>query len=137
MHPDVQHFLDAWQAKSAAKQEALVAVGAAKFADFDGRPEDAAEQWAIVEAKGFSHGEEGRLYAEAVTIAEAYVKAHPDEFKEYEEPEGGHEGIVKLVTALRRSGFLEASTKLVMYELATYERQQIGGTTQVVKRKAA
>lgn len=135
MIPEVQLFIDTWAAKSAAKQEALAAVGAAKFAELDGK--DATALWQTVAEKGFSEGEEGRLYAEALAIAERYVKEHADEFVSFEafvNPES-HETLVKLIGLLDKEGRPEEAAKLTMFELVRFERQHIGQAMKAVVRK--
>ena len=136
MEVSVQAFLNTWAAKSAAKQEALIAVGAAKFAEQDGRPKDADKQWAIVAAKGIN-GDEGRLYAEALAIAEAYVAEHPEQFAGFEgyvNPDD-HGLLVELTGLMGKRGRKEEEAKLTMFELVRFERQHIGQATRAVARK--
>lgn len=149
MHPDVQAFKDALEAKRAVKAEVMVALGNAKYADYqaeigDAHGEDtskyrkqADEQWAIVEAKGMA-GEEGRLFAEMQALADRFVAENPGLFTEYEHlvPDG-LASIVTLTTAVRRAGFEEASLRLMMFELARFERQQIGGEVKAKARLVA
>jgi len=135
MDADVQAFIDKWAEKSAAKRELMVALGEAKLADYEGRDADARKHWATVEAKGM-HGHEGKAYAEAFALAEAYVAGHPDQFisfESYVNPES-HDMLVKLCGVMGKAGRYEEEAKLQMFELVRFERQHIGQAMQVVVR---
>lgn len=142
MNAEVQAFIDKWAEKSAAKAEVLVALGAAK--QFDWKAENAltdkeakqhsaaaSEQWGIVESRGI-HGDEGRLYEEALALAEAYVESHPEQFisfEDYVHPDN-HDLLVQLIATMSKAGRPEEAAKLTMFELTRFERKNI---TQAIK----
>lgn len=149
MNEEVQAFVDKWAEKSAAKADVLVALGAAKLADHkaenaltdEERNRHAAEaetQWAIVEARGFKSGDEGRLYNEALALAEAYVEAHPEQFVSFEpliNPEG-KKYLVQLIGLAGKNGRAEDAAKLTMLELASFERDNFSAALEAKVRKS-
>ena len=134
MNTDVQAFVDKWAEKTAAKQDVLDALGQAKAYEAQGI--DASGEWAIVEKRGIN-GDEGRLYEEAVAIAEAYVTAHPEQFVMFEDLVASerHGDLVEVMSALRERRREEEVAKLTMFELVRFERQHIGQAMQVVTRR--
>lgn len=150
MDPAVQAFNDKWADKSAAKQESLIATGAARLAEWKAeqaltdseRAEHQAEadrQWAIVEARGFASGDEGRFYNEALELAEAYVDSHPEldaMFGRYVTNDSKDQDfLVKLASVMRKTGRDEESDVLTMFELARFERRNYTAALQAVVRK--
>lgn len=121
MDPEVQAFRDAMAEKAAAKQKVLVAIGE--------------QDWATVAKEGIS-GNEGKAMAKAQQIADNYVKAHSDKFTNvaaYVNPDG-LEKIVNLIDIMQTAGMDEAATELTMFELASFERQNIGATPRATVR---
>jgi GNAT superfamily N-acetyltransferase len=157
MDAQVHEFLDKWAEKSTAKQEALAATGAAKLAEW--KAEDAANpadakryqdeadgQWAIVAARGFQSGDEGRFYNEALALADAYVDAHPElvgvgsafvapEDASAEEKNSKHDLLVTLIAEAGKRGDVELAARLTMFELASFERKHIGAAVAVKSRR--
>lgn len=134
MDADVQAFKDALTAKASAKDAALACVGAAKLAELNGKASEAL--WETVAAQGID-GAEGEAMQQAQQIADAYVAAHPEEFaavQQYVNPQG-HENIVRLIDAFRDAGMEEAVLKMTMFELVSFERQQIGVTPRATVRR--
>lgn len=119
MDPAIQAFKDKMAEKADAKAKVMAAVGK--------------EDWATVEEYGVN-GVEGAAMAAAQTLADDYVAAHPEEFVTVRGE--SFESVVKLITAFKQAGMEEARLKLTMYELATYERQQIGVTASPALRVA-
>ena len=148
MDAEVQQFIDLWKLKSEAKEHLLIALGAAKLADYnasqaltpgvkDAYLKEAEAHWNEVERLGITSGEEGKYYQQAFDVAQEYVDSHPKMFASYEyyvTPEG-HNTLHTLISALSTRGDTEAMTKLVMFELVRFERQHIGQATHAVVRK--
>lgn len=114
MDAAVQAFKDKMAEKRAAKEKTLAAV--------------AVKDWDAVAKYGINGGEEGKAFAEMQKMADAYVKANASQFAhvaEYVNPEG-HEPLVKLISLMSTAGMEEEVLKLTMFELASFERQQIG-----------
>lgn len=121
MDPDVQAFKDAMEKKAAAKEKVMVAVGEG--------------DWATVAKEGIS-GTEGKAMAEAQSIADNYVKNHPEEFaaaKSHVTPDGLGK-IVTMIDLFRQAGMEEAALKMTMFELSSFERQTIGATPRATVR---
>lgn len=136
MDAEVQDFIDKQAEKSAAKERALTALGAAKLAELRG--EDSAAHRAIHAAEGFATGNEGRLHIELQEMADAYVAAHPEFFVAFDgfatpEKQGD---LVTLISVLRDQGLVEEVAKLTMFELARFERQNIGAVMRAQVRVA-
>lgn len=122
MDAQVQAFKDKMEEKAAAKAKALEATGR--------------QDWDAVAEYGINGGVEGKCFAEMQKLADAYVKAHPEQFSEvvqYVTPEG-HEQVVKLTSLMSKAGMEENALKLTMFELANFERQKIGVATQASVR---
>lgn len=164
MDTAVQAFKDKMAEKAAAKQKTLAAVGEAKLAEYkafvaehgrepaakegqnlpdelrawaDSHPVAAAAPfWDTVAEYGIKDGEEGKAFAEMQAMADAYVKAHPEQFVNVQEyvKTGGSDEIVKLISLMSKAGMEEEELKLTMFELANFERQQIGVVTQAQVR---
>jgi len=149
MDPAVQAFNDKWAEKSAAKQESLEATGAARLAEWkadqaltaDERAVHEAEaerQWGIVEARGFASGDEGRLYNEALDLAEGYVDSHPEldaMFGRYVTGDSKDQDfLVKLISVMRKTGRDDEADALTMFELARFERRNYTAAMQAVVR---
>lgn len=147
MNAEVQAYIDKWAEKTAAKAEALAALGAAKLADWNAEnaltdsdrkkyEQEAAAHWDVVIKRGMK-GEEGRLYAEAFALAEAYVAAHPEQFASFEQyvnPDD-HDLLVTLASAMSTAGRKEEQAKLTMFELVRFERKNVTQAMQAVVRK--
>ena len=122
MDPQIQAFKDALDEKAAAKyNKVMPAVG-----NMD---------WDTVAKEGVN-GTEGKAMAKAQKIADDYVKAHADKFTTvaaYVNP-GGLEKIVNLIDIFRNAGMEEAALELTMFELSSFERQNIGATPQATVR---
>lgn len=128
MDPAVQAFKDKMAEKAAAKQKVMEALGRARLND---DPKD----WAIVEKEGVN-GTEGAAMAEMQKMADAYVKANPDQFVNvagYVSPEG-QDNIIQLISVFSQAGMEEEVLKLTMFELAKFERQEIGVQTRAKVR---
>ncbi len=119
MDAEVQAFKDKLAEKAAAKAKVMEALGAA--------------DWKTVEQYGVN-GVEGKCVAEMQAMADAYVKAHPEQFVTVKGTD--FESVIKMITLLKQAGMEEAKLALTMYELATFERQQIGVATKPALRIA-
>lgn len=120
--PEVQQFRDIWAAKVAAKEKVMAALGQALIFDRDGVPSDS--EWAIVEAQGMASGVEGKKQAEAQKLCDDLYLAHPEYFSTLEGKDS--EQIVTLIDLYLKAGLEDDATLATMYELAKFERQQIG-----------
>lgn len=121
MDPEVQAFRDAMAEKAAAKAKAMAAVGTM--------------DWETVAKEGIN-GNEGKAMTKAQKIADDYVKSHPDKFANvaaYVTPDG-LEKIVNLISIMQNAGLEDAAVELVMFELASFERQTIGATPKATVR---
>ena len=114
MDPAIQAFNDKLAEKAAAKQVVLKELGDAIAA---GQSADSVS-WATVEAK----------QAELQAIADKFVKDHPELFAHLDSlatPEGQVK-LVGLVQTMRKAGLYDEATVAAMFEMAKFERQQIG-----------
>lgn len=118
MDADVQAFDDKLAEKAAAKAKALSAVGAG--------------DWDTVAKYGIN-GVEGQCMAEAQAMADAYVAAHPEQFVAVQNEEDV-EKVVKLIDLFNAAGMEEAALAMTMFELAHFERQEIGVATRAKVR---
>lgn len=133
--PELAEFRQLAAEKSAAKELALDAVGRAKLAESQGK--DASAEWAIVAHQGLS-GVEGEKFAAMQSLADATVEAHPELFahlESYANP-AGQDHLVKMASAFRVLGLEDEKTAVTMFELAHFERKQIGVVTQAQMRSA-
>lgn len=133
--PELQQFRDLMADKAAAKQLVMAALGRARLAEHNGQ--DASADWAIVDEKGVN-GIEGEKMAAAQALADATVAAHPELFshlEQYVNPDG-MEQLVKLTSLSRDAGMEDEATAITMFELARFDRQQIGVQTRGVVRLA-
>lgn len=121
MDAQVQAFKDAMAAKAEAKAKVMEALGK--------------QDWATVESQGIS-GAEGKAMADAQKIADKYVKEHAAEFAAVADYSTTDEQtqLVSLIDLMSKAGMEEAALKLTMFELAHFERQQIGVATQAKVR---
>lgn len=131
MDPQVQAFKDKMAEKAAVKNDKVL-------------PAVAAGDWATVAKEGIN-GTEGKLFAEAEAIAKKFVADKPDTFAivaAHSDPSqpldekglSGHDKLVGLIDLFRQAGDDESATLLTMYELAKFERQQIGVQTRAKVR---
>lgn len=118
MDADVQAFKDKMAEKATAKATVMAAV--------------AEQDWATVASYGIN-GVEGRCMAEAQAMADAYVAAHPDQFASVKD-EDDVEKVVKLIDLFNAAGMEEAALAMTMFELAHFERQEIGVATRAKVR---
>lgn len=122
MDPEVEAFKEAMAEKASAKYDKVM-------------PAVATQNWEVVEKNGIN-GAEGKAFEKMQKIADKYVKDHPDKFatvKAYVNPEG-LDKIVNLIDIFHTAGMEEAALELTMFELASFERQNIGATPKAVVR---
>jgi hypothetical protein len=121
MDAEIQAFKDKMAEKAAAKAKVMAAVGE--------------EDWATVAEQGIN-GVEGKAMAEAQAIADKYVKAHPEQFAAVMDYSTTDEQVqlVTLIDLMSKSGMEEAALALTMFELARFERQEIGVATKAKVR---
>lgn len=121
MDAEVQAFKDKMAEKAEAKAKVMEAVGK--------------EDWSTVASHGVN-GAEGRAMAEAQAIADAYVKANADQFAAVADYSTTDEQtqLVALIDLMSKAGMEEAALKLTMFELARFERQEIGVATKAKVR---
>lgn len=132
MNAELQAIKDAHDAANEAKHKSLVAVGEAKLAEKEGRQADADKAWAIVAKQGFSSGIEGQKRKEAVSLSDAYVDAHPDEFTIYRDME--EDDLVHTLEVLRDGGLTEAWWRVQVWLFHRFEPRHIGGPLKGVVR---
>lgn len=128
--PEVSQFRQVWAEKTAAKEKVMAALGDAALAERDGK--DAKKFTNVVAKQGHENGTEGEKQAEAQALADALVVSHPELFTFLEGQT--QEAIVSLVDAFRAAGNEDMVTLATIYELAHWERQNIGGTVQAKVR---
>lgn len=121
MNADVQAFKDKMAEKAAAKAKVMVAIGKG--------------DWTTVTAEGLT-GTEGKAMADLQKMADTYVNAHPEQFTAVEGSvsSDGHDHIVKMIDIFYGAGMEEEALKMTMFELAKFERQQIGVATRAKVR---
>lgn len=121
MDAQVQAFKDAMAAKAEAKAKVMEAVGKG--------------DWATVESQGI-RGAEGKAMAEAQAIADKYVKDNAEQFAQVADYATTDEQsqLVTLIDLMSKAGMEEAALKLTMFELARFERQEIGAQAKAKVR---
>ena len=139
--PELQEFRDLMAAKAEAKNgHVMPALGRARLAESQGR--DASADWAIVEEYGMS-GVEGQKMVAMQALADKVVADHPELFalfgdlaNQTPDAEGntGQDKLVLMISALRAAGQEDAVTAASMFELAKFERQEIGVVTRAALR---
>lgn len=128
MDAAVQAFKDKMAERSEAKAKCVAALGRATLTDN-------AKDWEAVAQFGVK-GDEGRCNLELQAMADAYVKAHPEQFAAVVGSVNaeGHEQVVKLIDLYYGAGMEESALALTMFELASFERQEIGVATRAKVR---
>lgn len=137
MSAETEQFRQLWADKTAAKQKAFEAWHTALWLDADPETRSkepaipdwlvdatSAECWAFMDTYG-KNGTEGEKAEAAELLCIATVVAHPMWFTVFVGKTV--EQVVQLVDAYRDMGLEDDSTLATMYEMATWERQNIGG----------
>lgn len=137
MSAETERFRELMAEKAAAKAQAFEAMQYALWLDADPalRSKDppvpewlkgktSAQCWALLDEYGMQ-GTEGEKFREAEQLATDTVLAHPAWFAAFDGKT--IEQVVGLVDAYRGLGLAEDETLATMFELAKWERQNIGG----------
>lgn len=108
-------------------------------------PESSEEYWNIVIANGIN-GVEGAKKAEALAVAESWVLANPEKVAEIkslvwqyqiQNPTQGWNDLqatAPLCSMYRGAGLIDKLTEVEMYQLASFEREHIGGQVRAIAR---
>lgn len=131
IHDVLKEYRKLDEERAAAKMEVLQAIGRAKAAEYKG--EDSASDWAIVDAQGIN-GVEGEKRAAMQAVADKAVKDYPEAFShlaQYKGSADGQESLVKMANMFGKSGMKDEKLIVTLFELAHFERQEIGVRAQV------
>ncbi len=119
MSEGTDRFKALWAAKCEAHEACREARGRAYLDAHLGR-----ENGAMAEHDAH-HALMRQKHDEAIACATEYVQAHRDDFHFFEGR--GHARLVQLVDHFRETGDEEAALQAMMWEIAKFERQEIGG----------
>jgi hypothetical protein len=131
--PELQEFRSLLAAKATVKTKVMHAMGEARLARLKG--EDDAPFNAVIEEYGI-RGKEGELMAQAQALADKVVTEHPELFVNLEAyaDEDRQKDLIKMASVFKRGGFEDERTLVTIFELARFERQNIGGRVKAQLR---